>query len=171
MLGYSEIDFEGVKVLTKNSRIKMGKNIIPLNMNFAIMETDDCELAQSRQSIVPQIKYQSKALGLQASLEKTIERKLRKFFIEGDAADLSDQELQKVAVKLIKVTSMLPPERISMFTIPVILVNSIKFMNKLGKIRSVDKALFVPTRGVSILILKKEKLEEMLSDLEEKLKF
>lgn len=171
MLGYTEIDFEEVKVLTKNVHVKMGKNDIPLNLNLALINGGSCELGQSRRAIVPEIKYQSKSRGLQAGLEKSVEKALRNFFIGGDAADLSDPEFQKLAAQTLKIASTLPPEKISMFTMPVVLVNSIKFTDRLGHVKLLDRALFVPTRGVSISVFKREKLEELLSGLEESLKF
>jgi hypothetical protein len=167
MLGYTEMEFGGMKILSKNVLVSTKTVKIPVNITVVISEGGPCTLTQSRASIMPGILYYSKTSGLNKSIEDTIQQCIRKLFLTSPVADRSDDAFFEKVRPLLQVVPSLPPEKISTLVVLVVTSKEILFTNKLGTHQTLPYCLLVPTKGTNVLVIDPPHLEAWLKILEE----
>lgn len=170
MEDYTKFEVGGLQVWTKTIHQMVRKVKLDLNVTLVFSRIDKCSLAQSAQSIVLGSMYELRSTGITRALEDAVEKAFRNFLLKADVADQADEKLIKVAEQLMQVYSSFPQEKISSLLLPVILTDEINFKDRLGHESKVNAAIFVPARKISIVIVKKEFLEELINRMEEALK-
>jgi hypothetical protein len=161
------MEFGGLRILTKNTEVKTKSVKIPLNITILIAEGQGCELTQSRGSIVPGILYYPTTTGLQKSVEDTIQKCIRNFYISSHVADRADDNFFNSVRLVLQGMSSLPKERISTLVVPVVTSTEIAFTDKLNNQMMLGNCLLVPMKGTSVLIINPHNLEAWLKVLEE----
>lgn len=170
MENYTKFEAGGLQVWTRTIHQTLKKVRLDLNITLVFSRTDRCKLSQSAQSIIPGSMYTSRSAGISKALETSVERAVRDFLFKADVADQTDEELVKVVEQLIQVYSGFPPEKTSSLLLPIVLADEIDFENRLGHKNKLNVAILVPARGISVIILKKEFLDEWVTRMEETLK-
>lgn len=167
MLGYTEMEWAGLKILSKNVIVSNRSVKIPINITAVISKGGPCVLTQSRASIQPGLLFTSKASGLNRSVEDTSQKCVRELLMTNHVADHADDAFFQSVRPLLQSVPILPAERISTLVVLIATSPDIRFTDKLGHQMKLSNCLLVPAKGMDVLVTSADKLETWLKAIEE----